>query len=206
MGTGAGAPINELVAILNVIDPRALGELRLKLPQIVEELEIGRIGGPVKGSDAYEWDRAEVAAKALTAVANRASAELVSIQSRMKASRSRRLIAQIFTIAGTSGVLGALALNKAIVAIAISVLALMASIGTVLADFGERLVSPGKGDIYEAFEQASNAGYRARRLSDELRLAISHKIDLGEVRTLILSANVLAEELNGWVTRMTGSR
>ena len=103
-------------------------------------------------------------------------------------------------------VLGALALNKSTIAIATSVLALLASIGTVLADFGERLVSPGKGDIYEAFEQASNAGFKARRLADELRLAISHRIDLGELRTLIAGANVLAEELNGWVTKMTGSR
>lgn len=205
MGELSGAPINELVALLTKIDAPKLKALRAEFPHLANELQLGRIGGGSEDANAYDLDRAKVAAQSLSAVANRASIELVRIQARMKLSRRRRLLAQILTLVGSSGVLGALALDKPTIAIATSVLTLLASIGSVLADFGERLVSPSKGDIYEAFEQASSVGFKARRLAEELRLAVSHNVATSELRPLIANANQLAEELNGWATKMAGS-
>ena len=205
MGTSTGAPINEAVGVLSKLDPAQITELRNEFPSIADELRIGRIGGTPSDSASFDLERAEVAARALIAVANRASLELVRIQDRMRSARRRRLGSQILTLVCSSGVLGALALNKATTAVAISVLTLLASVGTLLADFGEKLLKSGEGDVYEAFEQASNASYKARKLSEELRLAIRHNISGDELRSLVTSANQLAEQLNQWVTKMVGS-
>ena len=205
MGTSTGAPINEAVGVLSKLDPAQIAELRSEFPSIADELRIGRIGGTPSDSASFDLERAEVAARALIAVANRASLELVRIQDRMRSARRRRLGSQILTLVCSSGVLGALALNKATAAVAISVLTLLASVGTLLADFGEKLLKSGEGDVYEAFEQASNASYKARKLSEELRLAIRHNISGDELRSLVTSANQLAEQLNQWVTKMVGS-
>ena len=205
MGTMSGAPINELVAIVSKIDASKLDEFQKEFPHLAEELRVGRIGGAPEDSSAYDVDRAEVAARSLTSVANRAATELIRIHARMKSARRRRLIAQVLTLVGSSGVLGSLALNNSTLAIATSVLTLLASIGAVLAEYSERLVSPGKGDIYEAFEQASSAGFKARRLADDLRLAVSHKVAPTDLLVLITNANQLAEELHGWAVKMSGS-
>ena len=206
MGSNSAAPINELVSILSAIDPSKLNELRRQFPHLSSELELGRIGGAADDSGGFDLDRAEVAVRSLLAVSNKASIELVRIQARMKSSRSYRLWAQLLTLVGTSTVLGALALNKATLAVVTSVLALLASIGTVLAEFAERLIRPGKGDIYEAFEEASAANFKSRALVNDLRLAISHKVDATSLRALIGSANKQAEDLHAWVTKMTGSK
>lgn len=207
MGTSSGAPINEAVSLLSLLDPPSLEALRHEFPTIADELRVGRIGG---GSDdaampSLERARAEVAIRALRAATSRALVELAKVQGRMRTARRRRLWAQVLTLACSSGVLASLAASEARLAIASSVLTLLASIGNLLADTGEKLLRPGQGDIYAAFEQASNASYRATSLADDIRLALRHQASGSELQALVTKANVLAEELNAWITQIAGS-
>lgn len=205
MGTAVGAPINELVAVLAQLDPSQLEGLKSEFPGIAAELQPGRLGGVGEERLSYDRERAEVSARALVAVANRASVELVKIQRRMVSARRYRLIAQVLTLVCSSGVLASLAMKEAAAAIVTSLLTLLASIGTLVADHGEKLLKPGQGDVYEAFEQASSANFKARKLVDDLRLMLRNGVSGDELSALVTTANQLAEELNGWVVRMSGS-
>lgn len=211
MGNATGAPINEAVHVLSLLDPMHFLALREEFPNIAHELRVGQIGGgpTAEGSaeshDVYDLERAEVAARALTAVAKRATAELVKIERRMGGARRKRLVSQILTLVFSSGILASLAMKEATVAVTSAVLTLIASVGNLLADYSEKLLKPGHGDVYEAFEQASNANYEAERLADEIRLKLRHKIADAELVTLVTSANQVSATLNGWVVKMAGS-
>ena len=204
MGAVSGAPINELVGVLSLLEQSQIDALRLEFPELAAELRRGQEGG--KATNPYDTQRAEVAVRSLIAIANCAAVELNRVQTRMRLARTKRLMAQILTLVGSSGVLGALALKEPTLAVITSVVTLLASVGNLLADYGERLIRPGQGDIYEAFEQASTANFRARRLADDLKLAVQHAAPAKEIQAQIASANQLAESLHDWATRMSGSR
>jgi hypothetical protein len=206
MGLSLAPPIDEGVNLLSKLVPNELADLRLKFPSIIDELEIGRVGGETLGTPELDYERAEVMASALVAVADKAAIELNSIQHRMRMARRRRLVAQVATLVCSSGVLAAFALSENQIAIWISLLTLLASVGTLLAEYSERLLRAGDGDIYQAFEEASNAEFKARNAASELRLLVKHRAATEELRPFIANSNKLAEELYQWVIKMGGSR
>lgn len=211
MGHSVATPINEAVGLLARLDPQGLVALGAEFPSIAEELRPGRIGGEPRNESStavdssLDFERAEVAARALIAVANMASIELETIRARMKVARRLRLATQVLTVVCSSGVLGAFAFSQTNTAIAIAVLTLLSSVGTLVAEHGEKLLLPGKGDIYQAYEQANSFGFRARKTAEELRLFIRYKSS-ADIKPLIIEANQLSEQLHDWVTRMVGSR
>jgi hypothetical protein len=205
MGLSAEAPINEAVALLFTINPALLDSLRQQFPQLAGELVPGRLGGAGDSGAQLNLDRARVMQKALEAAANRAEAELSKIRGRMQGSRKWRLRAQIVSLVGSSGVLGSLALDCPRCTILSALLALLASLGSLLADHQERLLKPGEGNIFDAYEKAGDAVYKAGMMAENLRLLIQHSAPSDDVRAAVESANALCEELNRWSRRMAGS-
>lgn len=203
MGHSSSAPINESISILSALAPTQLSGLQAEFPHLAAELEPGRIGG--EAQEEYALERAQISLSSLRAVTDRASQELVGMQHRIKSSRALRLCAQVLTLICSGGVLASLALDANTVAVVTAVATFLSAIGTLFAEHREALLKPGEGDIYEAFEQASNANFKAGRLASQLELKLRYKQDDDELKTLIAASNELAEQLHGWVVKITGS-
>ena len=204
MGITAGAPINEAVSLLDKFDPSALARLRVKYPALSRELDPGRMGG--SSDSTLDQDRAKVMIAALTAVTRQADLEVRALRMRMASARRQRRWSQILSLICTSGVLGTLALDKKGIAIAAAVLGLLASIGTLLAEHQEKLLTSGEGDIYSLFESAANFSYKAKLAEQDLRLLLEHAVDDDKLRSAVAAANALCDELHGLVIKMLGSR
>lgn len=205
MGGHAVAPINEAVYLLNELEPAGLEDARRKFPLLVSELALGREGGENEGRDELNLDRAQVMLQALEAAKRRAENELVSIRERMSASRKRRLWSQIASLICSSGVLAALALDQTWLTIITALLALLASIGTIISEHQEQLLKQGDGDIYSAYEQTSRAAYKAGLMGENIRLLVKHNAESSEIRAALESANALCEELIKLIIKMAGS-
>jgi hypothetical protein len=206
MGGSVAAPINEAVFLLNELDPKILDTVREQFPQLGPELALGKEGGENEVREELDLDRAQVMLRALDVAKKRAENELNTIRQRISASRERRLWSQIASLICSSGVLASLALSqKGLVTVITALLALLASIGTMISEHQERLLKQGDGDIYDAFEKASQAAYRAGLMAENIRLLVKHKVGSAEIRTALESANLLCEELNSWITKMSGS-
>lgn len=205
MGGNAIAPINEAVFLLSELEPASLEDARRQFPQLESELVLGRQGGEKESRGELDLDRAQVMLQALNAAKKRAEIELVSIRQRMGASRRRRLWSQIASLICSSGVLAALALDQVRLTVITALLALLASIGTMVSEHQERLLKQGDGDIYDAYEKASEAAYKAGLMSENIRLLMKHNSESAEIRAALESANALCEELHKWITRMAGS-
>ncbi|MER0202939.1 MAG: hypothetical protein DU480_03585 [Nitrosomonas sp.] len=205
MGGKVGIPINEAVYLLNELEPDFLENARSKFPLLKSELILGREGGEQEPSDELNLDRAEVMIKALDVAKKRADNELESINKRIRASRKRRLWSQIASLICSSGVLAAISLSQSALTVISAFLALLASIGTIISDHQEKLLKQGDGDIYVAYEEASQASYKAALMAENIRLLIKHRVANSEVSETLKSANALCEDLNKWITRMSGS-
>lgn len=201
MGGLVAAPINEAVFLLERLAPYELKQLRVELPELGVELNTGREGGDSPPTS-FELDisRAKVMIIALDRAKSEAEAELTTGRQRIKKAQRLRLWSQIFALICSSGVLAALAFGQKGITIVASVLTLLSSIGTLVAEHWERL-NGGKSNIYEAFEGAGKAAFRAGLLSSELGLRVEHceKFNDGKLAELIGTANELCLELNTWV-------
>lgn len=203
---GIAAPINEAVSLLSALEPAGLEKARGMFPGLQPELALGRRGGVEDGDDALNFDRARVMEQALGAGTRRAEEELAAIRKRMTLARRRRLVSQIATLVCSSGVLAALAVDDKMLTVMTAVLALLASLGTLVAEHQERLVKQGDGDIYDAYEKASGLAYKAGLMAENIRLLVKHKAEGGQIVTALEAANAVCEELNRWITKMAGSR
>ncbi len=200
-----GAPINEAVYLLYELDPNGLADARQHFPQLESELVLGRMGGEREESENLETDRAEFMRLALNAAKKEADKLLLSIKGRMRASRKLRLGAQIAAFVCSSGVLAAIALGPRPITVITALLSLLASVGTMVSEYKEQLLKKGGGDIYDAYEGASQAAYKAGLMSENIRLLLKHKANASELNDLIKAANLLCEELNDWVHKIAGS-
>lgn len=205
MGIQTSTPINEAVFLLHELAPESLDEARKELPHLVQELVLGKEGGISESNEQLDMDRAKFMIRALDAAKKKAERELIFIRTRMTTARSRRLWSQIISLICSSGVLASLAVDQDIATIVSAVLALLASIGVMLAEYQERLLRQGDSDIYEAYEKAAQAAYKADLMCEELRLLIRHKVGQSELRSALEVANALCEELNGWIIKISGS-
>jgi hypothetical protein len=205
MGQQTGASINEAVFLLNRFAPEILEDARKEFPRLSSELSLGREGGEADTNDAIELDRAQVAIRALQAARLIAEQELTRVHSRMVSAKRRRLWSQIISLICSSGVLASLALDQRAMSIVAAVLALLAAIGTITAEHQERLLKQGTGDIYEAYEKAAEAAYKAGRMADHLEILVRHSANGAELKPIIEDANSLCDDLVGWLIKMTGS-
>lgn len=205
MGENLRAPINEAVNLLSNIDPDSLKTLINDYPALGNELILGREGGEQETPDDLDIDRAWIMIKALDKGRLRAEQELCAIRGRIIRARKSRFLAQAITLIGSSGVLALLASrggeSQTVLA---AIVTLLASIWTMIAEHTERLLKPGGPDIYDTFERASKAAYRAGLKIDELCLLIKHLTSKEELKNAVASANALCEELNELVVQMSG--
>lgn len=75
----------------------------------------------------------------------------------------------------------------------------------MISEHQERLLKQGGGDIYDAYEKASEAAYKAGLMSENIRLLVKHNAASSEIRVALESANALCQELNNWIIKMAGS-
>ena len=190
--------------MLGKFAPKELENLRVEFPALVSELALGRIGGP--GDASLDQDRAKVMVEALATLVRQADLEIRALRDRMSSARHQRLWSQVLSLICTSGVLGSLAIDQRAVAIVIAVLGLLASIGTLLAEYKERLLVTGQGDIYSIFESASAVSFKATSAKADLSLLIAHSVRDDELRAAVAAANALCDELHGLILKMIGSR
>jgi hypothetical protein len=206
MGSSGAAPINEAVSLLSELDPTYLEDVRRNFPLLSAELVLGKRGGEKDADEELNLDRARVMLRALEAVVEKAQSELLLLRTRISASKRRRLWSQIASLICSSGVLAAIPLGNKPLSIITALLALLTSVGTMISDHKERLLKQDGGDIYDAYESASQASYKAGLMAENMRLLIKHKAESVEIRAALESSNMLCEELNNWITKMSGSR
>lgn len=199
------APINEAVFLLDRLAPGDLNRMRDTFPSLSDELKLGRIGGLPNEADDLDLARAEVMCKALVAGKDRATAELVSARRRMTSAQRWRMRSQIASLVCGSGVLAGLAIRQETMTVVIAVLALLVSIGTLLAEHKERLLTQGDGDIYSAYDFVNQAVFKASLLAENLELLIKYRAHPDDLRAAIAAANALCEDLNRWISKIVGS-
>lgn len=110
----------------------------------------------------------------------------------MRKARKRRLIAQITTVFGSSGVVAGLVIEQALVTQVTAILTLVASLGTLFANDLEALVMPGSKNIYDAYDRATSLAYKAGLLSSELQLLLK--------RAFCVRRHKLPRSMHGSVT------
>ena len=217
MGAFSHGSISEAVFLLSKLEPQALDDARNRYSALGRELNLGSDGGKKSegaddassetdlDEDMLEFDRAQVVIEALDAAKNLAERELPQARVRIGTATKYRRRAKIISLVCSSSVLGTLAIDVPILTIASALLALLASIGTLMAEGKESLLELGKGSIYEAYEQAGQAAYKAGIASADLRLLLKHRISGDEIRASLLRANALCEELNSWVRQLAAN-
>lgn len=204
MGNYVSAPINEAVSVLQRIDPGELSLLRARFPALADELALGMQGGAAPLDD-LNRDRAGVMILALNAAVAGAGQELTGLHVRMANARKRRLIAQITTVFGSSGVVAGVVSGHALLTQLTAILTLVASLGNLMAGNLESLATPGSKNIYEAYDRATSLAYKAGLLSTELQLLLKHAADGETVGKAIAEANGLCFELSKWLSEIKGS-
>lgn len=207
MGNKSNAPpINEAVFILNKLAPDSLEKMRIEFPNLAQELVLGRIGGKheLLNEDLY-LEYAQVAIRALEEAIKNIEYQLPRARNRMIIAKKHRLWSQIISLVCNSGVLAAIAFDDKFASILTAVLALLASIGIIVAEHQERLLQQGNSNIYEAYEKSSQALYKAKLKRENIKFFIKHKIGPDELRSEIESANALCEELSDLIIQISGS-
>ena len=197
--------INEGVSLLDKLSPNKLTELREQYPALADELALGiEAGGDehVAPQAALLKEKANVMITALAEAESAAEKALASVSARVKSARRQRLISQMLVVIGSSSSLATLALSKNRAAVIAAVLTLLAALGNLIAEYNERLLSPQAGNVYDIFQKLADGAYRARSLSTELTLTLKYQPDIPELKGLVERANVLCEELNGWLIQL----
>lgn len=207
MGSKISAPpINEAVNLLNSLSPVSLDHFRQSFAVLGEELSLGRLGGDATGDGSLNKLRAEVLIRALGMARERAEAELELLKGRMSSAKKFRLGSQVVSLVCSSGVLGAIAIGDKNTTVATAILSVVASLGVIVAEYKERLLKQGEGDVYAAFEAAGHAAYKAGLAAENLHLLSTHIPMSEELQNAIAEANKICEELNGWLIKISGSR
>jgi hypothetical protein len=98
-----------------------------------------------------------------------------------------------------------LAFGKNAAAIICAMLTLFAAIGSLIADYKEKLLNRQTGNIYDAYQRLLEGTSRTRKLSTDLSLALKYIQGPSELEPLIASANVSCEDLNGWLIQMVAT-
>lgn len=204
MGIG-GVAINEAVALLDKLSRSKLEGLRHASPELAKELELGIMAGPEPGeasADPLLVAKCRVLVTALDEADHMAEPALRIAAGRIKRARWRRLVSQVFVLLGSSSILGALALQKNGAAAVSGVVTLCASLGTLLAENAERVVSPETGSIYDAFTKLGEGRYRAKTLRRDIELAVEYRAPADKLAELVKDANGLCEEINRWMLQV----
>jgi hypothetical protein len=124
----------------------------------------------------------------------------------MSSARRFRLGSQLVALICSSGVLGAIAIGDKNVTVTTAILSVLASLGVIVAEYKERLLKQGDGDVYTAFEAAGQASYKAGLTAENLSLLSTHSPESEELSQAISEANALCEQLNGWLIKISGSQ
>jgi hypothetical protein len=197
--------INEGVSLLDKLSPTKLTKLRERYPALADDLAPGIEAGveeDVAPQAALLKEKANVMITALAEASSAAEKALASVSNRVKSARRQRLISQVLVVIGSSSSLATLALSKNRAAVIAAVLTLLAALGNLIAEYNEHLLSPQAGTIYDVFQKLADGAYRARSLSTELTLTLKYQVDMNELKGLVERANMLCEELNGWLIQL----
>src|ERR1700730_1005453 len=210
MGETTSIAINEGVFLLQSLSPARLDQLREEYPALSKELAVGISAGPdVEPGDnnaatAILREKAQIMVVALSEAGTAAQQALLTLSRRVKSARRRRLISQMLVLIGSSSSLATLALSKNRAAIISAVLTLLAALWNLLAEYQEKLLNPQAGNIYDAFQRLAEGAYKTRTLSTELTLALKYD-QASQIGQLAANANLLCEQLNGWLVQMVTS-
>lgn len=208
MGITTAIAINEGVSLLEKLSPARLEQLRRQFPLLSDELSLGIYAGAneeqqgAESSDALMNEKASIMIAALAEAWKAAEKALMSVSRRVRTARRWRLVSQAVVIVGSSSSLAALGLSKSREAVVAAVLTLFAALGNLAAEYQEKLLSPQAGNIYDVFQKLGEGAYKARTLSRELSLALKYREGGSELKSLVASANVLCEQLNGWLIQL----
>lgn len=207
----AGSPaINEGVSLLSRLSPSALDDLRARYPHRSEDLKVGIRAGLESSSDDNQrpivCEKAQIMIAAMAEAENAARETLMSVAKRISLARRQRLWAQLLVVIGSSSSLATMAFGKNAAAIICAVLTLLAAIGNLIADYKEKLLNSQSGNIYDAYQRLSECVYKTKGIASDLALALKYNQSVSEIESLISDANVLCEELNGWLVQMVTTR
>lgn len=199
MGSAISAPVNEAANFLNRVAPSQMPSLREHYPEIAEELQPGIMAG----EEADEGQRrtvlvarGHVMLAALGEARRLCDAALPKAAARMQRGSRIRVGGQIVTTIASSAVLGSLSATETKLAAISGTLALIASIATIGADYIERVVDPGRGNVASIYLELVDARYRASSLYDTLNIQLTHD-DIGSaLEKTISEGNVLCETVN----------
>ena len=208
MGLRSGVAINEGVSLLDSLSPTLLQQLRGKYATLSDKLDLGiaagadeeREGGPA--DDPLIREKASVMIAALAEAWKAAENRLVSVQRRIQTARRQRFVSQALVLVGSSSSLATLALSKNRAAVIAAVLTLLAALGNLAAEYQEKLLMPQAGNIYDVFQKLGEGAYKARTLSAELALSLKYHQGPSELKSLVGDANLLCEQLNGWLIQL----
>jgi hypothetical protein len=205
MGTVA---INEGVSLLEALSPVRLNELRAAHPQLADDLRLGLIAGDedIESSNAQSQyqllkEKASVMVVALKEAASAAQAGSISVSQRVRTARRQRLISEALVLIGSSSSLATLALSKNRATVIAAALTLLAALGNLFAEYQEKLLTQG-GNIYDVFQKLGEGAYQARALSTELILSLKYDVTPTDMKDLVMRANGLCEQLNGWLVQL----
>ena len=206
LSLAVGPAINEGVSLLNSLSPGALENLRSEYPRLSKDLKLGIQAGIESAGDEdraqITREKAQIMIAAVAEAETAARAILDSVSRKINSARRERLWAQLLVLVGSSSSLATMAFGKSAAAIICAVLTLLAAIGNLIADYKERLLNPQSGNIYDAYQRLSECVYKTKGVSTNLSLALKYNQSVSELEPLIASANVLCEELNGWLVQM----
>ncbi|MDR2265430.1 MAG: hypothetical protein LBE93_18560 [Enterobacter asburiae] len=200
----ASPPINEGVNLLNTLSPSSLQDFRNSIPELQGELEIGRLGGVISNDDNLNKLRAEVLIKALEMALERANTELELLKIKMSSAKKFRLGSQVVSLICSSGVLGAIAIGDKNTTVVTAILSVFASLGSIIAEYKERLLRQGDGDVYTAFEAAGHVAYKAGVALENIKLLSTHVPNSEELQNAIIESNKICEDLNVWLIKISG--
>jgi hypothetical protein len=206
--TAATIAINEGVSLLEKLSPKRLNELRAAHPLLSDDLDLGIVAGAEEKPegqsihDVLLKEKAAVMIAALGEATNAAYAGLASVSRRVRTARRARLFSQVLVLIGSSSSLATLALSKNRAAVIAAVLTLLAALGNLLAEYQEKLLYPQTGNIYDVLQKLGEGAYRAKTLSTELTLAVKYDADPTDLKGLVANANMLCEQLNGWLIQI----
>lgn len=199
MGGLAGAPINEAVFLLSKTSPKTLEELKFKFPELKDELKPGIMAGDQELSDEQHRKiltaKAGVVVAALSKTIQMSDKALSNAARNMLLGRRTRLVGQIVTVAGTSGVLAAIGVSQSRLAIIAAVLALLGSLASILGEYYEQVVDRKQGGLNEIFLRIAMARQKAEVLLETIKAYLSANVVDSGLESSIKEANALSEEI-----------
>lgn len=200
MGNQQGAPINEVVALLDRENRKKLIELRELYPEISDELKLGIWGGKADIDERKQKRllraRAEVAFVGLRQAIQDCSQAIEAASWKIQISNKIRLGGQIVTVIGSSSVLGALGNNQNLLAVIAGIFALLGSLSSIFLDYAERIIGSSGESIESIYLELSLARHDAELFSKNLRISIDGAVDDAFLEMSIGEANALCERLN----------